>query len=73
MMRALGPVQPGWGNPNRGRHMVCPGDPMERHQGSRAPSAGKPADQGRGTGASPTHDDVARPKAAIAVVVMVHF
>jgi hypothetical protein len=68
-MRATGPVQPGWGNPNRGWHTVCPDDSMERHKGPRAPSVGKPADQGKGMGASPTRDSVARMKVTIAVVV----
>jgi hypothetical protein len=50
--------------------MVCPGDPMERRQDLRAPSADKPASQGKGIGASPTRGGVARPKAKVAVVVL---
>jgi hypothetical protein len=69
MMRALGPVQPGWGNPNRGRHTVCPDDPMERRQGPRLHLAGKPADQGKGMGASPTHNGVGQLKLVVDVVV----
>jgi hypothetical protein len=67
MMRALGPVQPGWGKPNHGRHTVLPGDLVERCQGLRAPSVGKPTVQG--TGSSPTHVGVVWPKSAVAVVV----
>jgi hypothetical protein len=62
-------MQPGWGIPNRGRHMASPDDPTKRCRGSRAPSTGKPTDQGRETGASPTPDGVAQPKAAVALVV----
>jgi hypothetical protein len=69
MTRALGLVQPGWGNPNHGRHTVSPSDSMERHQGPRAPSVGKPAGQGKGMRASPAHNGVAQPKAMIAMVV----
>jgi hypothetical protein len=71
MMRALGPVQPGWGNPNRGRHTISPYDPMERRRDPRVPSADKPAGQGKGTGASPTHGGVARSKAAVTILVQV--
>jgi hypothetical protein len=57
------------GQANRGRHMVLPGDPLERHQGPRTPSAGKPAVQGKGTGASPTRGGVVWPKTTVVVVV----
>jgi hypothetical protein len=50
MMRGLGPVQPSWGKPNRGRHTILPSVPMERRQGLRALSAGKPAVQWKETG-----------------------
>jgi hypothetical protein len=69
MARALGPLQPGWGNLNCGWHTVSPYDPMERRRGLMAPSTGKPTGQGKGTGTSPTHGGVARSKAAVAVVV----
>jgi hypothetical protein len=42
---------------------------MERRQGLRAPSAGKPAVQGKETGASPIGGGVAWPKTTVAVVV----
>jgi hypothetical protein len=48
---------------------VLPGDPMERRQGPRAPSAGKLVGQGKGTGASSTRSGVAWPKSTVAVVV----
>jgi hypothetical protein len=71
MMKARGPVQPGWGTAlNRGRHTVGPDDPMERHRGPMAPSTGTLADQGKGTGAAPTLGGVARLKAAVVVVVV---
>jgi hypothetical protein len=44
-------------------------NPMEGRRGPRAPSAGKPASQGKGMEPSPTHGGVARPKAAVGVVV----
>jgi hypothetical protein len=69
MTRALRSVQPSWGNSNRGRHTVSLCDPMERRRGPRAPSASKPAGQGKGTRASPTHGGVARSNAAVTVVV----
>jgi hypothetical protein len=69
MTKALGLVQPGWGNPNHGRHTASLGDLFERCWGPRAPSAGKTADQGKGTGASPTRGGAARPKAVVDVVV----
>jgi hypothetical protein len=72
MTRALGPVQPGWGKPNRGWHTVLPGNPMERHQGLRAPAVGKPPIQGKGMGASPTRGGVPRPKTTVPVVVQGH-
>jgi hypothetical protein len=51
MTIARAPVQPGWGNaPNRGRHTTGPDDPMVRCRGLRAPSAGMPAGQLKGTG-----------------------
>jgi hypothetical protein len=56
--------------PNRGRHTVLPDDPKERCQGPRVPSTGKPASQGKGTGASPTRGGVARPKTTVAVAVL---
>jgi hypothetical protein len=40
---------------------------MERCRGPRARSAGTPPDQRKGTGAAPTRDGVARPKAAVVV------
>jgi hypothetical protein len=42
---------------------------MERRKGPRAPSVGKPTDQGKGMEASPTRDSVAHMKVTIAVVV----
>jgi hypothetical protein len=66
MMKTRGSAQLGWGTaPNHGRHMTGPGDPMERHRGLRAPSAGTPASLGKGTRAAPTLNDVA--KAAMVV------
>jgi hypothetical protein len=69
MMRDLGLVQPGWGNPNCGQHMVSPYDLMERRRGPRVPSTGKSTAHGKGTGASPTHGGVAWPKVVVAMVV----
>jgi hypothetical protein len=69
MMRAHAPVQPYWGMaPNHGWHTAGPDDPMERHRGPRVPSAGKPAGQGKGMGATPTPLSVEELK-AMAVVV----
>jgi hypothetical protein len=65
----LGPMQPGWGNHNRGWRTTSLGDLLERHRGLRAPSTGKPTSQGKGTGASPAHSGAARPKVAVDVVV----
>jgi hypothetical protein len=65
MTKGHGPVQPGWDNPNRGWHTAHPDDPLDGRQGPRAPSVGTPAGQGKGTGAAPTHDGVARLKAAM--------
>jgi hypothetical protein len=53
--------------PNRGWHTADPSDPMDRCRGPRAPSVDTPVDQGKGTGATPTHGGVARPKAAAVV------
>jgi hypothetical protein len=49
--------------------MAPPADSTESHQGPRIPSAGKPAGQGKGTGASPTHGVVARPKTTITMAM----
>jgi hypothetical protein len=67
MMMGHGPVQPGWDNPNCGWHTARPDDPLDGHRGSRAPTAGSPVGQGKGTGASPTLCGVVRPKAVVVV------
>jgi hypothetical protein len=47
--------------------MAPPGDSTESRKGPRVPSAGKPADLGKGMGASPTLGVVARSKTTVAV------
>jgi hypothetical protein len=70
MVKAREFVQPDWGTaPNRGWHTAGPNDPMERRRGPTTLSAGTLAGLGKGMGAAPTLDGVARSKAA-AVVVM---
>jgi hypothetical protein len=62
-------MQPGWGKvPNRGWRTDDLNDPLERLQGPRVPSAGTPADQGKGMGATSTPMGMEWPK-AVAVVV----
>jgi hypothetical protein len=62
-------MQPGWGKvPNRGWRTDDLNDPLERLQGPRVPSAGTPADQGKGMGATSTPMVMEWPK-AVAVVV----
>jgi hypothetical protein len=67
MTKGHGPVQPGWDNPNRGRHTTHPDDPLDGRQGPRAPTAGSLAGRGKGTGAAPTLSGVARSEAAVEV------
>jgi hypothetical protein len=64
MMKGHGPVQPGWGNPNRRWRTAHPDDPFDGRRGLRA-TAGSPAGEGKGTGAAPTLTDVARLKAVV--------
>jgi hypothetical protein len=68
MTKSHGPVQPDWGNPNRGQHTTLPDNPLDGCRGLRAPSVGTLAGQGKGTGAAPTHGGVAWPKAVVMVV-----
>jgi hypothetical protein len=70
MRKGHGPVQPGWGNPNFGRHMTLPDDPLDGRRGPRAPLVGTSAGRGKGTGDAPTRGGVAQLKAVAAVVVV---
>jgi hypothetical protein len=64
MTKGHGPVQPGWGNPNRGWHTACPDDPFDGRRGLRATTA-SPAGREKGMGAAPTLTSVVRAKAVV--------
>jgi hypothetical protein len=65
MMKGHGPVQPGWGNPNHGRHMALPDDPLDGCRGSRAPLGDTSTGRGKGMGATLKCDGVAQLKAVV--------
>jgi hypothetical protein len=59
-----GPVQPGWGNPNRGWRTTYPDDPFDGRWGLRATTASS-AGREKGMGAAPTLPGVVRAKAVV--------
>jgi hypothetical protein len=66
-MMGHGPVQPGWDNPNCGRHTARPNDTLDGCRGLRAPTTGSPSGRGKGMGPAPALYGVARLKSTVVV------